>query len=160
MRENSSSSFSGSGWANSTNSNPSVPAGLSAVMHELAPGKYQSRHRHGGEAWLLGVSGEGYSVVDDVRHDWAAGDLVVVDHWQWHQHFNVGDEPGRYLPISYGGFRYPFTKANVANVLHRYSERSAIQIEYEDEDPRIRETFDEARATWQRTRATEESSSQ
>jgi len=64
-------------------------AGLSAVMHELAPGLYQSRHRHGGEAWLLGVSGEGYSVVDDVRHDWAAGDLVVVDHWQWHQHFNA-----------------------------------------------------------------------
>ncbi|HUQ78482.1 MAG TPA: cupin domain-containing protein [Patescibacteria group bacterium] len=63
-------------------------AGLSAVMHELAPGLYQSRHRHGGEAWLYAVSGEGYSVVDDVRHDWQAGDLVVVDHWQWHQHFN------------------------------------------------------------------------
>lgn len=67
-------------------------AGLSAVMHELAPGKYQSRHRHGGEAWLLGVSGHGYSVVDDVRHDWGPGDLVVVDHWQWHQHFNASTE--------------------------------------------------------------------
>ena len=32
-------------------------AGLSAVMHELAPGLYQSRHRHGGEAWLYVVSG-------------------------------------------------------------------------------------------------------
>jgi gentisate 1,2-dioxygenase len=63
-------------------------AGLSAVMHELAPGLYQSRHRHGGEAWLYVVSGSGYSVIDDVRHDWETGDLIVVDHWEWHQHFN------------------------------------------------------------------------
>jgi len=67
-------------------------AGLSAVMHELAPGLYQSRHRHGGEAWLYAVSGEGYSIIDDVRYDWEAGDLVVVDHWQWHQHFNRSSE--------------------------------------------------------------------
>lgn len=63
-------------------------AGLSAVMHELAPGKHQSRHRHGGEAWLYVISGEGYSTLDDVRYDWGAGDLIVVDHWAWHQHFN------------------------------------------------------------------------
>ena len=67
-------------------------AGLSAVMHELAPGLYQSRHRHGGEAWLYAVSGTGYSVIDDVRYDWEAGDLVVVDHWTWHQHFNASKE--------------------------------------------------------------------
>lgn len=67
-------------------------AGLSAVMHELAPGKYQSRHRHGGEAWLYVISGTGYSMIDDVRHDWEAGDLIVVDHWAWHQHFNGSAE--------------------------------------------------------------------
>jgi gentisate 1,2-dioxygenase len=66
-------------------------SGLSAVMHELAPGLYQSRHRHGGEAWLYCVSGTGYSVIDDVRQDWSTGDLIVVDHWQWHQHFNASD---------------------------------------------------------------------
>ncbi|MFO1539018.1 MAG: cupin domain-containing protein [Chloroflexota bacterium] len=67
-------------------------AGLSAVMHELAPGKYQSRHRHGGEAWLYVISGTGYSMIDDVRHDWEAGDLIVVDHWAWHQHVNARAE--------------------------------------------------------------------
>ena len=67
-------------------------AGLSAVMHELAPGLYQSRHRHGGEAWLYVISGTGFSVIDDVRHDWEAGDLIVVDHWVWHQHFNASRE--------------------------------------------------------------------
>lgn len=65
--------------------------GLTAVMHQLAPGLYQSRHRHGGEAWLYGVTGTGYSIVDDVRYDWGPGDLVVVDHWAWHQHFNASD---------------------------------------------------------------------
>lgn len=65
--------------------------GLTAVMHQLAPGLYQSRHRHGGEAWLYGVTGNGYSVIDDVRYDWGPGDLVVVDHWAWHQHFNASD---------------------------------------------------------------------
>ena len=63
-------------------------AGLSAVMHELAPGLYQSRHRHGGEAWLYVISGNGHSEIDGVSHEWEAGDLIVVDHWQWHQHFN------------------------------------------------------------------------
>jgi gentisate 1,2-dioxygenase len=68
-------------------------AGLSAVMHELAPGLYQSRHRHGGEAWLYVISGRGHSEVDGVDHPWEAGDLIVIDHWQWHQHFN--DDPER-----------------------------------------------------------------
>lgn len=63
-------------------------AGLSAVMHELAPGLWQSRHRHGGEAWLHVVSGHGHSDVDGVSYEWGPGDLVVVDHWAWHQHFN------------------------------------------------------------------------
>jgi len=65
--------------------------GLTAVMHQLAPGLFQSRHRHGGEAWLYGVTGKGYSVVDEERVEWGPGDLVVVDHWAWHQHFNASD---------------------------------------------------------------------
>lgn len=63
-------------------------SGLSAVMHELAPGLWQSRHRHGGEAWLHVISGHGHSDVDDQSYEWGPGDLVVVDHWAWHQHFN------------------------------------------------------------------------
>jgi len=67
-------------------------AGLSAVMHELAPGLYQSRHRHGGEAWLYVVSGNGHSEMDGESYSWEAGDLIVVDHWSWHQHFNDSKE--------------------------------------------------------------------
>jgi gentisate 1,2-dioxygenase len=67
-------------------------AGLSAVMHELAPGLYQARHRHGGEALLYVVSGKGHTEIDGVDHPWESGDLVVVDHWCWHQHFNDDDK--------------------------------------------------------------------
>jgi gentisate 1,2-dioxygenase len=66
-------------------------SGLTAVMHQLAPGLHQSRHRHGGEAWLYVVTGHGHSDIDGESYPWEAGDLVVVDHWAWHQHFN--DDP-------------------------------------------------------------------
>lgn len=65
--------------------------GLTAVWHQLAPGLYQSKHRHGGEAWLYCVSGHGYSEIEGERVDWGPGDLVVVDYWAWHQHFNASD---------------------------------------------------------------------
>ncbi|MCE2526135.1 MAG: cupin domain-containing protein [Actinomycetia bacterium] len=65
--------------------------GLTAVMHQLAPGLYQSQHRHGGEAWLYCTTGQGYSVIDGERYDWGPGDMAVVDHWAWHQHFNASD---------------------------------------------------------------------
>ncbi|MQA81415.1 MAG: cupin domain-containing protein [Streptosporangiales bacterium] len=63
-------------------------AGLSAVMHELAPGLWQSKHRHGGEAWLHVIDGHGHSEIEGESYEWGPDDLVVVDHWAWHQHFN------------------------------------------------------------------------
>jgi gentisate 1,2-dioxygenase len=67
-------------------------SGLTAVMHELAPARWQAKHRHGGEAYLYVVSGHGHTEIDGVEHPWSAGDLVVVDHWCWHQHFNDDTE--------------------------------------------------------------------
>jgi gentisate 1,2-dioxygenase len=63
-------------------------SGLTLAMFQIAPGKWQKKHRHGGEAWLFAVEGRGHSVIEGQRHDWQAGDLVVVDHWAWHQHLN------------------------------------------------------------------------
>lgn len=66
--------------------------GLTAVMHQLAPGLHQSKHRHGGEAYLYCVRGHGHSDIDGQSYAWEAGDLIVVDHWAWHQHFNDDQE--------------------------------------------------------------------
>jgi gentisate 1,2-dioxygenase len=62
--------------------------GLTAVWHQLAPGLFQSRHRHGGDAWLYCVSGHGHSEIDGETYEWGPGDLIVVDYFAWHQHFN------------------------------------------------------------------------
>ena len=63
-------------------------SGLTVAMNQIAPGKWQKKHRHGGEAWLLALEGRGHSVIDGQRIDWDEGDLVIIDHFAWHQHFN------------------------------------------------------------------------
>jgi len=74
----------------------SQASGLTQVMIQFAPGKTQSLHRHPGEAWLYVVEGHGHSFMgiapDKGQHyRWKKGDLIIVDHFLWHQHFN--DDP-------------------------------------------------------------------
>jgi gentisate 1,2-dioxygenase len=71
-------------------------SGLTQVMIQFAPGKTQSLHRHPGEAWLYVVEGYGHSFMGTApdkgqHHKWKKGDLIIVDHYLWHQHFN--DDP-------------------------------------------------------------------
>jgi len=74
----------------------SEASGITQVMIQFAPGKTQSLHRHPGEAWLYVVEGHGHSFLGTApdkgeHHRWKKGDLIVVDHFLWHQHFN--DDP-------------------------------------------------------------------
>jgi gentisate 1,2-dioxygenase len=68
-------------------------SGITQVMLQFAPGKGQSMHRHPGEAWLYVVEGQGHTYFGteptggEVR-EWKQGDLIVVDHFLWHQHVN------------------------------------------------------------------------
>lgn len=134
---------------------------MRAHISAVGVGDYKKAHIHGEGVHIIQLGDAGYSLYwregeEPRRVDWKFGMLHAPADREWHQHFNVGDTPGRYLPISYGNFRYPFTKANVANVLHRYAVKSEIQIEYEDENPRIRQLFEEERAMWQRSQAAKE----
>ncbi len=68
-------------------------SGITMAMFEIGPGRGQSMHRHPGEAWLYVVEGEGHSYLGTEPeggedHPWKKGDLIVVDHYLWHQHFN------------------------------------------------------------------------
>lgn len=71
-------------------------SGISMAMFEIGPGRGQSMHRHAGEAWLYVLEGTGHSYLGTepeggTNHQWKKGDLIVVDHFLWHQHFN--DDP-------------------------------------------------------------------
>lgn len=73
-------------------------SGITMAMFEIAPGRGQSMHRHPGEAWLYVLEGRGHSYLGaepegGENHPWAKGDIIVVDHYLWHQHFN--DDPDR-----------------------------------------------------------------
>jgi gentisate 1,2-dioxygenase len=73
-------------------------SGITMAMFEIGPNRGQSMHRHPGEAWLYVVEGEGHSYLGEepeggVDHPWKKGDLIVVDHFLWHQHFN--DSPDK-----------------------------------------------------------------
>jgi gentisate 1,2-dioxygenase len=74
----------------------SESSGITQVMIQFAPGKTQSLHRHPGEAWLYVVEGYGHSFMGTApdkgeHYRWKKRDLIVVDHFLWHQHFN--DDP-------------------------------------------------------------------
>ncbi|WP_236791027.1 cupin domain-containing protein [Amycolatopsis sp. GM8] len=71
-------------------------SGITMAMFEIAPGRGQSMHRHPGEAWLYVVEGKGHSYLGPEpeggeTYPWQKGDIIVVDHFLWHQHIN--DDP-------------------------------------------------------------------
>lgn len=73
-------------------------SGITMAMFEIAPGRGQSMHRHPGEAWLYVLEGRGHTYLGTEpeggrTYPWAKGDLIVVDHFLWHQHLN--DDPER-----------------------------------------------------------------
>jgi quercetin dioxygenase-like cupin family protein len=117
-------------------------------ISDFAPGNYKKGHRHGGGAHIIILSGEGYSLMwpDDgekVRVDWKPGAFFSPPDIWWHQHFNVSDVPARYLAFRWGSRKYRMPR------LFQPEERLAggrSQIEYDEEEPEIRQMFDLASA--------------
>lgn len=116
---------------------------IAAHISEFPSGTYKKAHRHGPAANVVLLTGKGYSLMwtegqPIVRCDWHTGSLLVPpDRW-FHQHFNVGKEPARYLAIRMGSKKYPIGQA--------FNQDDSIktggdQIEYEDEDPQIIKLF-------------------
>jgi uncharacterized RmlC-like cupin family protein len=73
----------------------------------MPPRQHMRAHRHSSDAFLLILSGSGYSLVwpgDDVagrqRINWKKGTLFVPPTYWYHQHFNVSAQPSRQLAIN------------------------------------------------------------
>ncbi len=116
-------------------------------MSEFAVGTYKKSHRHGPGAHVIILTGQGYSLVwpegePIKRYDWHDGSMIVPpDRW-WHQHFNTGNERARYLALR------PFQSYRYRGMSKPYKGRmdrrlGGDQIEYDDEDPKVRKIFEE-----------------
>ncbi len=76
-------------------------------VSEMPAKVYKKAHRHSSDAFILLLSGEGYSLTwpegryeDRVRVDWHEGTMFVPPIYWYHQHLNPGLESARYLAIN------------------------------------------------------------
>jgi quercetin dioxygenase-like cupin family protein len=125
-------------------------ATMHAHVSEMPVGTYKKGHRHHPDFHVFTVTGHGYSLLwyegdeEFTRIDWRHGVVYAPADQQFHQHFNTAARPSRYLAVAYGGLRYPFTEERRQHFLgvDKSVSEGGRQIDYADEDPRIRELYE------------------
>jgi hypothetical protein len=93
---------------------------------------------------VIVLTGEGYSLMwpegeEPKRYDWQPGTLIVPPNKWFHQHFNTGPTPARYL-----AFKHEVALIrNSQGVPTAWISRrvGGDQLDYADESPWIREMF-------------------
>ena len=125
-------------------------------ISEFPVGTYKKAHRHGPGAHIVILNGAGYSMIwpeggERIKIDWQQHSLFAPpDRW-FHQHFNTGAEPARYLAVKAGG------AGKYEGIRKHYKTTTSIseggdQIEYNEEDPEIRTLYKQelakAGASW------------
>lgn len=112
---------------------------ISCHMSTFPSRTYKKAHRHGPGRAIVIPAGEGYSVMweegkEHVIAPWKPGSLVTPPNRWFHQHFNVGEKPARYLafhpPLQFDGHA------------EKIEDRARDQIEYVDEDASVRQRFE------------------
>ena len=117
---------------------------MCAHISEFPAGTYKKAHRHGPGAHVIILSGHGYSLLwleggKKEKFDWRAGSVVVPpDRW-FHQHFNTGKEPARYLALRWGSRK--FSTAREEEKIAKSVALGGDQIEYLDEEEEIYALF-------------------
>jgi hypothetical protein len=112
---------------------------MSCHMSVFPARTYKKAHRHGPGRVIVIPGGEGYSVMwqegqEKILVPWHEASLFVPPGKWFHQHFNLGAEPARYLafhpPLQFHGYA------------EKVEDRARDQIEYPNEDPWVREYFE------------------
>jgi oxalate decarboxylase/phosphoglucose isomerase-like protein (cupin superfamily) len=118
---------------------------MHAHSSEMPVGTYKKAHRHGAGAHVFAVTGSGYTLMwnegdsEFERHEWRHGWVFAPPEDMFHQHFNTGAEPARYLALSLGSHRYPVLARKVARKENPEAsiKEGGLQLDYADQDPRI-----------------------
>jgi oxalate decarboxylase/phosphoglucose isomerase-like protein (cupin superfamily) len=111
-------------------------------ISQFPVGTYKKAHAHGPGAHVILLSGTGYSLMwrdgeEPKRYAWEAGTLIVPPNGMYHQHFNSGPTPARYLALRNQSLR------NSQGVPISWISRrqGGTQIDYADEPPQVRALF-------------------
>jgi oxalate decarboxylase/phosphoglucose isomerase-like protein (cupin superfamily) len=120
---------------------------MNSHISQFPIGTYKKAHCHGPGAHVIILSGEGYSLMwpdgeEPRRYEWQAGSMIVPPNLWFHQHFNTGATPARYL-----AFKHEVVSIRNAQGVPKawISQRvGGDQIDYADESPLVRNLFADA----------------
>ncbi|SON57784.1 Gentisate 1,2-dioxygenase [Hartmannibacter diazotrophicus] len=122
---------------------------MNSHISQFPIGTYKKGHRHGPGAHVIVLSGEGYSLMwpegeEPRRYDWEVGTMIVPPNMWFHQHFNTGKTPARYLAFKHESVSI----RNAQGVPKAWISRriGGDQIDYADETPAVRSLFADALA--------------
>jgi oxalate decarboxylase/phosphoglucose isomerase-like protein (cupin superfamily) len=120
---------------------------IGAHVSEMPVGTYKKAHWHGPGAHIFAIDGSGFSLLwypgDDefLRYEWEFGFVFAPPDGMYHQQFNTGAKPARYLAYLFGSKRYPIIQERRGNSETKRTDVSVKeggrQVEYQDQDPRI-----------------------
>lgn len=118
-----------------------------AHVSQFPVGTYKKAHRHGPGAHVVILNGLGFSTLwqegeDAARVNWKVNSVVVPPSNWFHQHFNTGAEPARYLALKFAGRRYFLSDQFRVEGSDVSLKLGGFQLEYDDEDPDIHRTFE------------------
>ena len=112
-------------------------AGSTMLAHvsQFPVGTYKKAHRHGPGAHIYMLDSTGYSLMwqegeKPERFDWQEGTVISPPAGSWHQHYNTGAEPCRFVALH-------------ASTAVQGEERGVEQIEFEDEDKVLRQMYED-----------------
>jgi gentisate 1,2-dioxygenase len=115
---------------------------IASHISQFPVGTYKKAHAHGPGAHVIVLTGEGYSLMwpegeEPKRYDWKYGTLIVPPNAWFHQHFNGGATPARYL-----AFKHASPRNSQGVPLSWISRRlGGNQIDYADESQDVRKMF-------------------
>jgi oxalate decarboxylase/phosphoglucose isomerase-like protein (cupin superfamily) len=121
---------------------------MGAHISEFPVGTYKKGHRHGPGAHVIIVGGQGYSILwpdgqEPQKVNWKPGSIVVPPDQWFHQHFNSGAIPARYLALRWNNWRYKFMKSKSRKgETYTSIKDGGSQIEFEDENAAIHRDFE------------------